>query len=260
MIEITHDGQPLNSKLARNPSWTRDELILALDLYFRVPPSAVTEKHPEIIELSGLLQSLSANVDPPDGKRFRNPNSVHMKMFNFKSLDPSQDGKGLSNGGRLDHEIWDEYGNDQEKLRGVAAAIKASVSSGDELGKALRLTTQDFGLEDAAEGTILSRLHFYRERNAALVTRKKETVLAECGFLKCEVCSFDFKAAYGDLGSGFIECHHTKPVSLLRPGDRTKLTDLALVCANCHRMLHKRGRWLSVSALRELWESARAPA
>src|ERR1700750_749234 len=84
----------------RNPSWSREELILALDLYFRVPPSGVTENHPEIVRLSQELQRLSLHSDPADATRFRNPNGVHMKMFNFKALDPAEEGRGLANGGR----------------------------------------------------------------------------------------------------------------------------------------------------------------
>ena len=61
-----------------------------------------------------------------------------------------------------------------------------------------------------------------------------------------------FAAAYGERGDGFIECHHTIPVRDLRPGSRTRLSDLALVCANCHRMIHRRSPWLTVEELRLL--------
>jgi serine/threonine protein kinase len=70
------------------------------------------------------------------------------------------------------------------------------------------------------------------------------------GRLACEACGFDFAQVYGKLGEGFIECHHTKPVSKLRKGDKTKLSDLALVCANCHRMLHRGGETLTLGMLR----------
>jgi len=59
-------------------------------------------------------------------------------------------------------------------------------------------------------------------------------------------------AEYGDHGDGFIECHHTKPVSELQVGEKTKLSDLALVCSNCHRMIHRKRPWLSVDGIRTL--------
>jgi 5-methylcytosine-specific restriction protein A len=43
----------------KNPKWTREELILALDLYFRCPPLKTNQDNPEIIALSELLNSLS---------------------------------------------------------------------------------------------------------------------------------------------------------------------------------------------------------
>ncbi len=59
-----------------------------------------------------------------------------------------------------------------------------------------------------------------------------------------------FEERYGDVGHGFIEVHHVRPVHELQPGDKTKLSDLALVCANCHRMIHRRRPWLSMDELR----------
>ncbi len=58
--------------------------------------------------------------------------------------------------------------------------------------------------------------------------------------LKCEVCGFDFEKVYGELGSGYIEVHHKRPVS---EGEHiTDLNkDLVMLCSNCHRMIH-RGR------------------
>ena len=99
-------------------------------------------------------------------------------------------------------------------------------------------------------------MHRCRERDSNIIRRKKDQVLTALGTLKCEVCDFDFKAVYGPAGDGFIECHHTKPVASLVPGDRTKLSELALVCANCHRMLHRPKRWLSIQELRNLLSAA----
>jgi predicted HNH restriction endonuclease len=86
-----------------------------------------------------------------------------------------------------------------------------------------------------------SRLHtrLERERDNRLVRLKKEKVLRETGKLACECCGFDFCVQYGELASGFAECHHRRPVSKLRKGEKTTLPSLAVVCANCHRVLHR---------------------
>jgi hypothetical protein len=56
----------------------------------------------------------------------------------------------------------------------------------------------------------------------------------------------------GDRGIGFIECHHTKPVSMLDGESRTHIDDLAMVCSNCHRTIHRTRPWLSIGELKSL--------
>jgi 5-methylcytosine-specific restriction enzyme A len=110
-------------------------------------------------------------------------------------------------------------------------------------------TDEDF---EAPEGHVLTRLHRQRERNRALVAAKKQRILAATGHLRCEVCGFDFATTYGERGKGFMECHHIKPVETLPEEGRTKLADLALVCANCHRIIHARRPWISVTEVQAL--------
>jgi hypothetical protein len=63
----------------RNPPWSRDELILALDLYFQYKPTTIGKAHPKVVELSELLEELPIHADRPDRPRFRNPNGVYME-------------------------------------------------------------------------------------------------------------------------------------------------------------------------------------
>ena len=106
--------------------------------------------------------------------------------------------------------------------------------------------------EEFPEGRAVYKQHRTRERNRQLVKRAKEKRSEERGDLECDVCGFNFFDTYGDLGEGYIEYHHTKPVSELQPDEKTSLKDITLVCANCHRMLHRKRPWLSTSQLRSL--------
>lgn len=106
------------------------------------------------------------------------------------------------------------------------------------------------GIFEAPEGRVLLRKHFARERDRRLVESKRNEAIKKFGKLSCEVCNLDFTKLYGDLGSGVIECHHTKPIATLSSGYRTHIDDLALICANCHRVLHKGNHTLS--SLREI--------
>jgi 5-methylcytosine-specific restriction protein A len=75
--------------MLRNPTWQRDELILALDLYFRHSPTKISESHLEVQRLSEVLNSLPIHPDRPDPQRFRNPNGVYMNTSYAEAIsDP----------------------------------------------------------------------------------------------------------------------------------------------------------------------------
>jgi putative restriction endonuclease len=87
----------------------------------------------------------------------------------------------------------------------------------------------------AEEGAAKLRTHLRRERSKSLVERFKRQLTS----FACCVCDFDFSQKYGKIGHQFIEAHHRVPVAQLEPGSNTRLSDLAAVCSNCHRMLHR---------------------
>lgn len=97
------------------------------------------------------------------------------------------------------------------------------------------------------EGELRLITHLVKERNRKIINEKKRQAIID-NSLQCEVCSFSFEQTYQ---SNFIECHHLNPIG--EAGVReTKLEDLALVCSNCHRMLHTKfdGKFLSISELK----------
>ena len=81
--------------------------------------------------------------------------------------------------------------------------------------------------------------HLRRERDAKIVNAKKQKVLRESGMLQCEVCGFNFKEKYGEIGADFCEAHHITPLSEAGQVVETRLHDLVILCSNCHRMIHK---------------------
>ena len=139
---------------------------------------------------------------------------------------------------------------------GVNISLPATTISADEfLTDVLRVaeirkTAQDLSTiirldEDGAfpEGRRIEWLHKRRERSSRVVREAKERhARANNGNLPCEACGFDFQELYGDRGRHFIEAHHKVPLSELKEDQiaETFVDDLALVCANCHRMLHKK--------------------
>jgi len=93
----------------------------------------------------------------------------------------------------------------------------------------------DNSKEKFKEGADKLIMHLSHERNPKAVKAKKDQFKRENkGKLFCEACAFNFTKTYGIEA---IECHHTKPIN---KGERyTKLSDLILLCPNCHRVVHK---------------------
>lgn len=108
----------------------------------------------------------------------------------------------------------------------------------------------EIGYAEGATLFVLKR-HKHYERNVEVIKKAKEKAKAE-GRFHCEACSFNFESTYPKLGDSFIECHHQTPIA--SGGIRTTyISDLALVCSNCHRMLHRKldGKFLTVEELKE---------
>ena len=56
------------------------------------------------------------------------------------------------------------------------------------------------------------------------------------------MCGFNFEKIYGERGKDFIEVHHKNPISSFGGEEQNvnPTTDLATVCSNCHRMIHRK--------------------
>ena len=78
------------------------------------------------------------------------------------------------------------------------------------------------------------RLHeMFDRRGLSLKIKEKK------GY-KCEACNFNFEDKYGELGKKFIEAHHLVSFASLNEGDtKLSLNDFAVLCSNCHRMIHR---------------------
>lgn len=80
---------------AKGKIWVRDELILALNVYCKLPFGKIHSRNPMVIRLAAFLG--------------RTPSSVALKLVNFASLDSSLSQKGMANCSSLDNSVWDEF-------------------------------------------------------------------------------------------------------------------------------------------------------
>lgn len=96
----------------------------------------------------------------------------------------------------------------------------------------------DKPLELLIEDGARFRMHKRMERNGKIVKQVKK--LKGC---RCQVCGADFEHLYGAIGAGYIEAHHLRPLASLK-GLKVALdpaSDFAVLCSNCHRMVHRSG-------------------
>lgn len=69
-----------------NPKWTRDETIIALELYLESPESIPSASDERVIEVSGLLRSMSFHDKAARKPSFRNPDGVSFKLQNIRQV------------------------------------------------------------------------------------------------------------------------------------------------------------------------------
>ncbi len=120
--------------------------------------------------------------------------------------------------------------------------LSASEGIWELADKTLTPSNRDVVLDGAdayetEEGRAVLRTHLRRERSRKLIVEFKNS-LSEA---RCEACGINFSEVYGDYGKDYIEAHHTVPVAQLEPGEKTSIKDLAALCANCHRVIHRNG-------------------
>ncbi|MGW3861096.1 HNH endonuclease [Streptomyces sp. NPDC005047] len=242
-------------KAVKNPDWARDEVILACDLVMANGWKGLDAQDSRVVELSALLQLLPIYADTDRNERFRNPNGVARKTFDIATRHPNYRGK-PTNGGALDVEVLHEFLARPDEMTETARLIREGVTTG-ELQALPQAEDEDDDDASAPEGRLLLRQHRARERNKGLRKKKVDSVLRKGGTLACEACGFDFAEVYGDRGAGYVECHHVVPLHEAGEG-RTRLSDLALICANCHRMIHRRAPWPTPAELKAAIEHRRS--
>lgn len=226
-----------------NPKWTRDEIIIALDLYFDSLDKLPSASDDRVIELSQLLRSLPYHDQAARKASFRNPDGVSFKLQNLRQVAT---GKGLGNVSEMDRAVWNEFKDYPKGAKRLANLIKAGidVAANEEVASDTEL--------EFVEGRTVTEAHKRRERNPNL--RKKLIInRRNKGALKCEIC--DCAEPPAPFGESLFEAHHTIPLAT-GSERRTKLIDMALLCANCHRMLHRaislEKRWIKIQEARDI--------
>jgi len=114
------------------------------------------------------------------------------------------------------------------------------------IARATRTSIRETKQTEVREGEMFRAEAAFRRRNGTLIATRK----AQSDY-RCEVCGMNFEEVYGDIGTDYIVAHHLKPIGNRQRASRTRLEDIALVCSNCHDMLHRRIPPYAVERLRQ---------
>lgn len=100
----------------------------------------------------------------------------------------------------------------------------------------------------ATEGRRQLVTHLSRERDRKLVQKKKELAAS----LQCEVCEVSFGRVYGERAAAYCEVHHLVPLAQAEQVVKTRIEDLAILCSNCHRVVHLKDPPFTLEQMREM--------
>jgi 5-methylcytosine-specific restriction protein A len=232
-----------------NPHWSRDETILALDLYFDCDGKVPSGRDERVLNLSQLLRRLPYHAEASKRESFRNGDGVAFKLQNLRQIAT---GRGLGNVSETDRSVWSELGNSPQRVRQIAESIRRHIGSSQDIW-------WDEGYEEEFfEGRLVTGLHLRRERSSKLRAKLIQDRRAKNG-LACDMCETTGSPGRRDLDDVIFEAHHIVPLSATS-GRQTRLADLALLCANCHRVIHRliasEKRWVTPMEAQALWATS----
>lgn len=135
--------------------------------------------------------------------------------------------------------------------KGLAARlIVESMTADDEkdiVSERVGLRTRAY--EGIVEGIARESVVLSRSRSSAL---RREALRRSGGV--CEGCGVDFSLVLNGRGLRALQVHHRRQLALRDAPEATSLGDLAVVCANCHAIIHTDPKEaMPVETLREAW-------
>ncbi|WMW21165.1 tetratricopeptide repeat protein [Methanolobus mangrovi] len=157
-----------------------------------------------------------------------NPNYTLDHDLDYEIFPSNKSPQALHNIGTKQHKELDHHLEKKQKTRSVWNNISYNIVEADE------------GEEDRREVT-------FRKRNSTLIKNKKSD-----SDYRCEVCGISYEDVYGEIGKNYIIAHHIEPIGNREGSSKTTHDDIALLCSNCHNMVHRTNPPMTVEELRSL--------
>ena len=211
-----------------NVSFTRDEVILALDVLYSCGEKVPSAETAEMQELSALLNKLPIHAERKRFANFRSPSGVNHQLTAF--LYGKRTGSKTREFGAHFFDIDAEFRDNIEELHRIATAIRRNVDAFDE-------TLFGNPREGAGfpEGALLGHLHcFVEARDSANLPIEE----------RCSICGIKTLDIYPNCPN-LMTWHLAVPITSLHAKKRYNAKEFIALCPNCHAALHRRRPWLT---------------
>lgn len=211
-----------------NASFTRDEVILALDILYAGDRNSFSPTSKNVIELSDLLKRLP--VHPLEKKKritFRSPTGISRQVNLFVRC--CKLGEKHPNVGKMFFEVAFDYEDDHQAIHNIAAAIRRNEKAYTTL---FGNVAENIGFP---EGVLLGHLHRIIETKAN-AAYPKDTACGICGLRPSIQYSGEFN---------LLELHLMIPPEELDSDEKYDVTQYITVCPTCHSALHRYRPWRS---------------
>lgn len=210
-----------------NASFTRDEVILALDVLYSSGETQLNGSSQAMIDLCALLHKIPVISVADRPQIFRPEKGVSNQLMLFKRSYKT--GVKDPNLGIVFMQVAHEYEGRHDELHQIAVAIRRNLNNFDgTFGSPVES-------DGFPEGSLLGHLHRVVEvrDSAKLIPRER-----------CEICQIDTTDIY-PYCPNLMAMHLTVPVTSLDGEKRYREPDFITVCPNCHAALHRRRPWLT---------------
>jgi len=226
----------------RQPNWTVNEVIIAVDTYFEIGDvKDINSNNPLVIELSELLKALPIHKNKDN--TFRNVASIEMNLKCIASLDENAK-YSMRTTTILQGEVYNYYREKKMYLHKIANAIKACLPLPFDYYEPL-------DSHNLMMGNILYLYHLYLENKT-----KTSRTLTEDFYNRrksnCACCGIDLSLFFGEKGFELIEQHYTEEIINyhnnmdILPGKFTAL------CPACHKLAHSSPDLFQLSNLKNI--------
>ena len=208
--------------------FSTDDIVFSGIIDFLLQAESVSNK--DLSTEDDIYKIVSRKFRGSDSSAWNRDKSIYLSYKSYLNIDRKfLDSLANEESIKIVNEMLKHYSSKRPKKKADANSQNSSFDL-DVLGIDLQTT----------EGRESLLLHVKKERDLNFIKKCKKALLKKNGELRCEICKFSFQEKYGKIGIGYIEAHHTKPISELTSETIISINDIIFVCSNCHRIIHRR--------------------